>query len=61
VPSSCGDGSIELMRLQGASPFGVTFCQVAPPSRVMWTSPSSEPAQSVLASWRDSARAKIVQ
>src|SRR5690242_171058 len=40
---------------------GVMFCQEAPPSREMWTSPSSEPAQKTPGSWGDSRKAKIVR
>jgi hypothetical protein len=41
--------------------FAVTFVQVLPPSRVTWTSPSSEPTQMSPGSRGDSAIAKIVQ
>ena len=37
-----------------------TFCQVAPPSRVTWTSPSSEPTQITPSSRGDSMAAKMV-
>ena len=45
----------------GIAAAGVTFFQVAPPSRVMWSSPSSEPAQITPRSFDDSATAKIVK
>ena len=54
VALSNGDTSIALMR-HSASPLGVTFFQVAPPSRVRWTSPSSLPVQITPRSWGDSA------
>ena len=37
------------------------FCQLAPPSREMWTKPSSEPAQKTPFSWGDSRNEKTVQ
>ena len=39
----------------------VTFVQLPPPSRVMWTRPSSLPAQMTPFCFGDSATAKIVQ
>ena len=44
-----------------ARPGGVTFSQVSPSSREMWTRPSSEPAQSRPGVTVDSANAKTVQ
>jgi hypothetical protein len=57
---SRGEASIELIWIHSGIPFGVTFCQVLPSSRVTWMSPSSEPAQSTPFSTGDSASAKIV-
>src|SRR5438445_554616 len=45
VPGSKWLGSTMLIFVKAPSPGGVTFCQVAPPSRVTCTSPSSLPAQ----------------
>ena len=45
VAASCGDTSIMLMSDHSGSAGGVTFVQLAPPSREMCTRPSSEPAQ----------------
>ena len=42
---------------QGTSCFGVTSCQVFPPSRVRWISPSSVPAQRTAASLGEGASA----
>ena len=39
---------------------GVMFSQFRPPSREMWTRPSSEPAQKTPGSWGDSTKANIV-
>ena len=50
---SNGETSMALIR-HSASPFGVTFFQVAPPSRVNWTRPSSLPVQITPFSWGDS-------
>ena len=60
VPASCGDASIRLMRANSGMPGGVTFVQFLPPSRVMYTTPSSEPVQMVSASLREGAMVKIV-
>ena len=60
VPLSRGDTSIALIWIHSGMPFGVTSCQVLPPSRVTWTRPSSLPAQSTPGSTGDSAKAKIV-
>src|ERR1700674_2946210 len=38
---------------------GVTFCQLFPPSRVMWIKPSSVPAQIVSTSLNEGATAEI--
>ena len=57
--ASCGETSIELIWMRSGRPFGVTFAQFFPPSRVSWTRPSSVPAQIVPASCGDSARAKM--
>jgi hypothetical protein len=40
--------------------FGVTLLQVFPPSRVTWTSPSSEPAHNTFTSLRPGASEKTV-
>ena len=40
---------------------GVMFAQFSPPSREMWTSPSSVPAHSTPGMCFDSASAKMVQ
>ncbi len=45
VAGSCGDASIMLHSPHSGISGGVMFSQLAPPSRVMWTRPSSEPAQ----------------
>ena len=57
---SCGDTSIELTWIHSGNPFGVTFCQLLPSSRVSCTRPSSVPAQITPLSWGDTASAKIV-
>src|SRR5436309_16023062 len=49
-----------LTRARSGVPGGVMFVQVLPASRVMWTSPSSDPVQIVSASRRDGAIVKIV-
>ena len=54
VALSCGEISMALMR-HSASPRGVTFFHVAPPSRVTCTSPSSLPVQMTPFSCGDSA------
>src|ERR1043166_4769606 len=53
VALSKGETSIALIR-HSARPFGVTFFQVAPPSRVRDTTPSSLPVQMTPFSWGDS-------
>ena len=60
-------GAVALVLLVGqiylsslGSRFGVTFCQVAPLSRVMCTSPSSDPAQISPGSRREGASANTV-
>ena len=49
-----------LTRLNLGRSGGVMSSQVAPPSLVMLTFPSSDPAQIVSTSWCDGASAKIV-
>ena len=44
-PGSKCEASICVTLLQAASPGGVTFCQVLPPSRVRWIRPVSLPTQ----------------
>src|SRR5579884_139343 len=45
---------------QSGMPLGVTFSQCCPPSRVMWTRPSSVPAQIKSFCTGDSTTEKIV-
>ncbi len=49
-----------LIRVYRGMSGGVIGSHVAPPSRVMCISPSSDPAQIVLTSWNDGARANTV-
>ena len=55
-----GEGSIRPTQAHSGNCRGVTFCQLFPPSRVRWTSPSSLPAQMRSFCAGDSAMAKTV-
>ncbi len=55
MPALWGDASTRLTRARFGTPGGVTFVQFWPASRVMYTSPSSEPVQIVFGSFFDGA------
>ena len=60
MPSVWGDSVIDVTWLNVSTSGGVTSRQVAPPSSVTCTSPSSDPAISTPSEWADAMKAKIV-
>ena len=60
VAGSWWDASSIPTRVKSPRSCGVIFSQFAPPSFVMCTRPSSEPAHNTLASWCDSENEKMV-
>src|SRR5665213_4483100 len=60
APPSNADASMMLTRPKSGIPLGVTLVQCAPPSRVTYTSPSSDPVQITFVLSLDGPIAKIV-